>query len=89
MTINSSILNNYNYNGYSNISSVGDTVTITTGSPSYSNHVYTVDTGSTGGYSLKSAAGIYEPEKRHHLKDEGKLPHDVWALMFNNGVLND
>lgn len=90
MSINSSVLTNYNYTGYSNISSSGDTVTVTTSSPIYNNHVYTVDTTSiNGGYTLSSAAGVYKPEKRYHLRDEGKLPYDVWAVLFNDSILND
>jgi hypothetical protein len=91
MTISSSVLNTYGYGGYSNVSTMGDTVSITTSAPSaYSNHVYTIDnTGGFGGFTLNPAAELYEPEKRHNLRDNGKLPHDVWALMFNNGVLHD
>ena len=91
MTISSSVLNTYGYGGYSNVSTMGDTVSITTSAPSaYSDHVYTIDnTGGFGGFTLNPAAGFYEPEKRHNLRADGKLPHDVWALMFNNGVLHD
>ena len=88
MTISSSVLNTYGYGGYSNVSTMGDTVSITTSAPSaYSNHVYTID--NAGGFTLNPATVLYEPEKRHNLRDDGKLPHDVWALMFNNGVLHD
>lgn len=84
MTISSSVLNTYGYGGYSNVSTMGDTVSITTSAPAA---VYTID--NTGGFTLNSAAGLYEPEKRHNLRADGKLPHDVWAVMFNNGVLHD
>ena len=92
MSNSSSVLNTYSYGGYSNVLTMGDTVSITTSSsPSHSNHVYTID--NTSGITLNpvtgSAAGFYEPEKRHNLRAGGKLPHDLWALMFNNGVLHD
>jgi hypothetical protein len=92
MSNSSSVLNPYSYGGYSNVSSMGDTVSITTSAPSlYIDHVYTTD--NTGGFTLNPVAGpatgFYEPEKRHNLRAGGKLPHDVWALMFNNGVLHD
>ena len=79
MTINNSVLSSY---GYSNISTMGDTVTVTS-SPSYHGYasagqVYTIDS------SLHN-----DPTKRYSLKNEGKLPYDVWALMFNNNILND
>jgi hypothetical protein len=81
MTINNSVLTSY---GYSNISTMGDTVTTVTSSPSYfssagyAGQVYTIDS------SLHS-----DPTKRYSLKNEGKLPYDVWALMFNDNILND
>jgi hypothetical protein len=88
MSNSSSVLNPYSYGGYSNVSTMGDTVSITTSAPSaYSNHVYAID--NTGGFTLNPATVLYEPEKRHNLRADGKLPHDVWALMFNNGVLHD
>jgi len=30
-----------------------------------------------------------EPEKRHSLRDNGSIPFDIWAKMFNKGILND
>ncbi len=88
MSNSSSVLNTYSYGGYSNVSTMGDTVSITTSAPSaYSDHVYTID--NTFGITLNPATELYEPEKRHNLRDNGLLPHDVWAVMFNNGVLHD
>lgn len=89
MNTNSSVLNNYNYNGYSNISSTGDTVTVTTSSPSYNNPVYTIDSATTIGYPTELTTNIYQSEKRYNLRDNGKLPHDLWAKLFNKGVLHD
>jgi hypothetical protein len=79
MTINNSILTS---TGYSNISTTGDTVTVTSlpgyYSTGYAGQVYTIDS------SLHN-----DPTKRYSLKNEGKLPYDVWALMFNDNILND
>jgi hypothetical protein len=75
MTINNSVLSSY---GYSNISTMGDTVTVTS-SPSY--HGY-------ASYTIDSSTYV-DTKKRHSLKNEGKLPYDVWAMMFNDNILND
>lgn len=79
MTINNSVLTSY---GYSNISSMGDSVTTVTSSPGY--HGY-----ASAGYTTINTSMYEDKNKRHSLKNEGKLPYDVWALMFNDNILND
>jgi len=87
MSNSSSVLNIYGCVDYSNVSTMEDTVSITTSAPS----VYTID--NTSGVTLNTVTSLatvfYEPEKRHNLRADGKLPHDIWASMFNNGVLHD
>jgi hypothetical protein len=79
MTINNSVLSSY---GYSNVSTMGDTVTVTS-SPGY--HGY-----ASAGQTYTINTSTYEDtKKRYSLKNEGKLPYDVWAMMFNDNILND
>jgi hypothetical protein len=32
---------------------------------------------------------VYIDTKRKKLRDEGELPIDIWAKMYNNGVIDD
>ncbi len=56
---------------------VTDTLTINTSSPTY--------TGSTITLEDFNMPDI----KRKNLRDEGELPIDIWAKMYNNGVIDD
>jgi|14_taG_2_1085336.scaffolds.fasta_scaffold00610_2 hypothetical protein len=48
---------------------------------------------STGTYIGSNLSGItfgeYEDTSRKKLRDEGELPIDIWAKMYNNGVIDD
>jgi len=54
------------------------TVTIDTSSPTYNGSTITLDD-----------IDIYMDTKRKNLRDEGELPIDIWAKMYNNGVIDD
>ena len=54
------------------------TVTIDTSSPTYNGSTITLDD-----------IDIDIDTKRKNLRDEGELPIDIWAKMYNNGVIDD
>lgn len=77
------------------------TYTITTGSTTSD---YSIDlsdvtdlgastTTLTGTYVGSGISGItlgeYEDTSRKKLRDDGDLPIDIWAKMYNNGVIDD
>ena len=62
---------------YTDSSGCTPTVTIDTSSPTY--------TGSTITLEDFNIPDI----KRKNLRDEGELPIDIWAKMYNNGVIDD
>lgn len=57
--------------------------------------VYTIDTSSTIGVtSITGSGGPYYTtdvynKKRVDVKTGGKIPVDIWAVMYNNGVIDD
>lgn len=57
--------------------------------------VYTIDTSSTVGATIvTSSSGPYYTtdvynKKRIDLKKGGKIPVDIWAQLYNNGVIDD
>ena len=53
------------------------TVTIDTSSPTYNGATITLDD-----FNMPDI-------KRKNLRDEGELPIDIWAKMYNNGVIDD
>lgn len=55
-----------------------DTVTIDTSSPTYTGSTITLDD-----------IDVYIDTKRKNLRDEGELPIDIWAKLYNNGVIDD
>ena len=55
----------------------GSTLTIDTTSPTYSGSL-------TSDYSLDIT-----DEKRTSVRDSGELPIDIWAKMYNNGIIDD
>jgi hypothetical protein len=50
----------------------------------------TIDTStiSSPTYALDDI-DVYIDTKRKKLRDEGELPIDIWAKMYNNGVIDD
>jgi len=55
----------------------GSTLTIDTTSPTYSGSL-------VSDYSLDIT-----DEKRTSVRDSGELPIDIWAKMYNNGIIDD
>ena len=53
-----------------------DTSTIS--SPTYTGSTITLDD-----------LDVYIDAKRKNLRDEGELPIDIWAKLYNNGVIDD
>ena len=53
-----------------------DTSTIS--SPTYTGSTITLDD-----------IDVYIDTKRKNLRDEGDLPIDIWAKLYNNGVIDD
>ncbi len=83
---------------------MNDTITITTSSTDttsivdYDNHspIYTpVYTGSLSTtmsgptISLGLDDLVITDEKRTSVRDSGEIPIDIWAKMYNNGVIDD
>lgn len=70
---------------------VCDTIDISSISPS----TITVDTNShyNSGYSIDwqnvKSLSPEEKEKRTDVRDNGSIPVDIWAKMYNNGVIDD
>ena len=54
------------------------TVTIGTSSPTYNGATITLDD-----------IDVCIDTKRKNLRDEGELPIDIWAKLYNNGVIDD
>ena len=54
------------------------TVTIDTSSPTYNGSTITLDD-----------IDVCIDTKRKNLRDEGELPIDIWAKLYNNGVIDD
>jgi hypothetical protein len=66
---------------YTDLSGCTPTMTIDTStisSPTYTGSTITLDDGV-----------VYIDTKRKKLRDEGELPIDIWAKMYNNGVIDD
>jgi hypothetical protein len=64
---------------YTDLSGCAPTITIDTiSSPTYTGSTITLDDGV-----------VYIDTKRKKLRDEGELPIDIWAKMYNNGVIDD
>ena len=81
-----------------------DTLTITTSDSNYTVNVDsdldwgTLDvssvgtstyTGSTTTITLDDIGSWGVDEKRTSVRDGGELPIDIWAKMYNNGVIDD
>jgi hypothetical protein len=66
------------------------TTTDTIDLSSISTSTVTIDSGASD-YNIDwSTLGIsITPENRHDVRDEGKIPIDIWAKMFNNGKIED
>ena len=69
------------------------TYTITTDSTTSDYSIDLSDTTLTGTYVGSGISGItfgeYEDTSRKKLRDDGDLPIDIWAKMYNNGVIDD
>ena len=63
---------------YTDSSGCTPTVTIDTSSPTYTGSTITLDD-----------IDVYIDTKRKNLRDEGELPIDIWAKLYNNGVIDD
>lgn len=66
---------------YTDLSGCTPTMTIDTStisSPTYTGSTITLDD-----------IDVYIDTKRKKLRDEGELPIDIWAKMYNNGVIDD
>ena len=66
---------------YTDLSGCAQTITIDTStisSPTYTGSTITLDD-----------IDVYIDTKRKKLRDEGDLPIDIWAKLYNNGVIDD
>ena len=80
---------------------MNDTITITTSSTDttsivdYDNHspIYTTGSLSTTMSGPTISLGLDDlvitDEKRTSVRDSGEIPIDIWAKMYNNGVIDD
>jgi len=78
----------------SDITLSGDTDTVTYDS-SICTPTITIDTSTissptyTGSTITLDDIDVYIDTKRKNLRDEGDLPIDIWAKLYNNGVIDD
>jgi len=53
---------------------------------------YTINTGSIGIMGGTTNYNYQTPDwqnKRMDVRDNGQIPVDIWAMMYNNGVIDD
>lgn len=67
----------------STVTTTGD-ISITSGSTTMYD-TYTTDTVDLSGIIFSSTAD----EKRQRLRDGGEIPVDIWAKLYNNGIIDD
>jgi hypothetical protein len=56
------------------------------------NGPYVINTGAVGAASGTTNYTYHTPDwqnKRMDVRDNGKIPVDIWAMMYNNGVIDD
>jgi len=54
-----------------------------------SNDTITISTSKSYDYNIDWAKIDILKSNRSDIKDEGKIPVDIWARMYNNGKIND
>ena len=67
----------------STVTTTGD-ISITSGSTTMYD-TYTTDTVDLSGIIFSSVTD----EKRQRLRDGGEIPVDIWAKLYNNGIIDD
>jgi len=59
-------------------------------SPCISDISLSTSTLQNSGTVTIDTAGLFDfDSRRKNLRDEGELPIDIWAKMYNNGVIDD
>ena len=56
------------------------------------NGPYVINTGAVGASGGTTNYNYQTPDwqnKRMDVRDNGKIPVDIWAMMYNNGVIDD
>jgi hypothetical protein len=56
------------------------------------NGPYVINTGAVGAAGGTTNYTYHTPDwqnKRMDVRDNGKIPVDIWAMMYNNGVIDD
>lgn len=70
--------------------SIVDYDSVYTSTPTYTGSLSTTMSGPTiSSISLGLDDLVITDEKRTSVRDSGEIPIDIWAKMYNNGVIDD
>lgn len=67
--------------------SIVDYDSVYTSTPTYTGSLSTTMSGPTISLGLDDL--VITDEKRTSVRDSGEIPIDIWAKMYNNGVIDD